>query len=287
MDTDVLDSMKVYSRLSKGVILGQSRDHTCIIDLRSRTTIAEYEGYLDIANNFGLYSVTLRKGYTGNSWTIAHVPLLYDDSSASIKDVLDSIGISSSPHGSYYIKEKEIDGALEYEINSFPTINHIVTLRGDKGDQAMCGITNNERYFIYSSEGYLSIYDLKKKKELKPQHKINAANKGKLTLANSVLFLPGNTYRIIDLASGEMLVSIPELQMDNQQVSFSPDEKWMLAGQYLVNIKDRQIISNSIPYGYNRSLSNEHIVYMNKCFALPRKKELVKQITSILEDGLK
>ena len=285
-DTDVIDSMKVFSKISDGVILGQSWDCSFIFDLRKQGTITKYDGYLDIVNNNGLYSVTLRKSFTEHSWYNAHVPLLYDDSFATLKEAPDSIGISSSPHGSYCIKEKEFNGVLEYEISDFSTLNHIVTLRGDKGNDAICGMTNNERYFIFSSEGCLSIYDLQKKKVLRTQHKINTANKEKLTLANSVLFLPGNTFRIIDLSTGEMLVSIPELEMDNQQVSFSPDEKWMLAGQYLVNIKDRQIMSTSIPYGYNRSLSNEHIVYMNKCFALPRKKVLVKQITAILEDGL-
>lgn len=286
-DIEVIDGMKVFSKISDGVILGQSWDCSCILDLRRQGTIAQYNGYLDIANNNGLYSVTLRKSFSGHSWYNTHVPLLYDDSSATLKEAPDSIGISSSPHGSYCIKEKEVNGVLEYEISDFSTLNHIITLRGDKGNDAICGMTNNERYFIYSCEGYLTIYDLKKNKALKTQHKINTVNKNKLALANGVLFLPGNTYRIIDLSTGEMLVSIPELEMDNQQVSFSPDEKWMIAGQYLVNIKDRQIMSSSIPYGYNRSLSNEHIVYMNKCFALPRKKALVKQITSILENGLK
>lgn len=284
-DIEVLESMMVFSKLSDGVILGHSRERTCIIDLRKRTTIAKYDGYLDISKGNGLYCVTLRKNYTGHSWQNAHVPLLYDDSSATLKETMDSVGVSSSPHGRYCIIKKETDVALEYVIADFSTLNHIVTLKGDKGDSAVCGMTDNERYFVFSSEGCLSIFDLKDNKEIKTQHRINIANKSKLTLANNVLFLPGNTYRIIDLATGELLVSIPELQTDNQQISFSPDEKWMLAGQYLVSIKDRQIMSHSIPDGYHRSLSNEHVVYMNKCLALPRKRALVKQINSILSSG--
>jgi len=283
----LIEGMESFSKLSDGVVLGQSKDRTCLVNLRQRAKIAQYDGWLDIENINGLYSVTRRKYSTENSWSNELVQLLYDDSSATLKEIAGANRTYSSSHGHYYIEVKYEGGVIAYTLFDFNTHNYIVTLRGEGGDGSFCGMTNNERYFIYNRYGCLSICDFKKQKKHITQHKIHSANKGMLTLANSFLFFPGNTNRIIDLDTGKMLMSIPELEFANKQVAFSPDEKWLLAGRYLVSIKDRQIISDSILYGYNRSLTNERIVYMNKSFPLPQKKALAKQITSILEDQLK
>lgn len=283
----LVEDMDDFSRISEGVILGQSYERSVIIDLRRKFHIAEYSGWLDISNEHGLYSVTRRDRFSDQSWYTYRQPLLYDSVTASLVPAPDSTGkYYSSSLGGFCVRETIVDHTIEYELSDLHSLNHIVTIVAGNGVGGIAGITGNDRYFIYADTS-LSIYDLKTNKGIETSYSINSPIRSKLTLADDYLFLPSNVYRIIELKSGKTVLTIPEIQSDNQQVCFSPNEKWMLAGQYLINIDEAKIVSNSIPYGYNRILSNENILYMNKRFALPKKKALVKQISEILNDELR
>ncbi len=283
----VVEDMDDFSEISEGVVIGKSLERTYLVDLRRKIHIEEYAGWIDIRNDNGRYSVSKRIPLSENSSSIEPQPLLYDSSTASLIPAPDSTGVfSSSPLGSYCIKETSVQGTKEYDVYDLHSLNHIVTITSNLGTQSIAGISDNERYFIYGTNGRLSIFDFKTKKEINTTYRINAKDIWYWALASEHMFFLSNTYRVIELNSGKTIATVPELQSDNWEVCFSPDENWMLAGQYLVNIEEGTIVSASIPAGYNRLLSNENIVYHDKRMALPRKKALAKQISTILKDEL-
>ena len=141
------------------------------------------------------------------------------------------------------------------------------------------GITEDDRYFYYAKNGNLAIYDFKKSLEIPTTLRLDPSKIEKVTVAEHLLFFPGNTFKIVDLSNGKVLMSLPELESDwtLSYISFSPNLKWLLAGYYLIDLNAKQVISSTIPLDAERILTNDYIMYRDKALVLPNKRNLVKQ----------
>jgi hypothetical protein len=145
-------------------------------------------------------------------------------------------------------------------------------------------MSSNDRFFYYEKDGCLAVYDFTTHTETQTTLRVDRDKIGFEAISDRFLFFPGNTFKIVDLSTGRAVMSLPEIgfKWSNDQVAFSPDNKWMLAGENLINLTDRQIVSTTIPWDRNRALTNQHVIYTDKAISLPRKMSLIRQVKDAL-----
>ncbi len=77
---------------------------------------------------------------------------------------------------------------------------------------------------------------------------------------------------ILDLQTGK---TVCEFETEEQQLklALSPDEKWLLAGDKLYSIEDKQLMASGIEQDYT-TMENEYIVYSRYLMKLPNVSSL-------------
>lgn len=273
--------------LSEGFILGHREGKTVLMDLNHPEEIEEYPGLLDIKKEKGFYSLSRRTNITKNSYSSIEDDYVYNTSvHLKTKPKLESDGavfVSTTPKGGYvfefqFINRDSWHDTVKYIFLSSDSFLPYAEIISDADLYSFRGISPNEKYFFFARNGVLVIYDLDKKKEYTTTFMIDKEKFNHVAVNDNFLFFPGNTFKVIDLSNGNEILSLPELgfKWGNLSVSFSPNKRWLLVGENLIDLENKQIVSNTIPDGQDRILTNEYVIYRNKVIALPYKRNLIK-----------
>lgn len=270
---------------SNDIVCAQRNGKTFLIDLRRpKEIIEEYPGILDIQMENGFFSVKRKEQIYGskNAYSVSGANLLYNSSiylmpiPISVFEEDDSVDYYTTPNSKYLLKKHYKDGIIKYTLLNAKSLSPIVDFTSNK-NPSLYGISSNERFFYFERNNVLVIYDLEKRREIQTNFDIDRERIDFVAVSDNLLFFPGNQFKVIDLTNGNAIMSLPELNFERSiaAISFSPNERWLLAGKYLMDIANQQIMCRIIPVGYERILTNEYIVYNDRVIALPQKHNLV------------
>lgn len=282
---NLLSDIKEVSFITDGIISVHKQDNTIMIDLNHPEKKVEYSGLLDIKKEKGFYSISRRTDISNNSYSSIQDHQIFISSihlktmPASENDAI----VYTTPKGQYvfelrFISQNKWHDTVKYTFLKAETLTPVVEITGDIDYYSFRGISSDEKFFYYVKNGVLVIYDLEKGREITTTFRLDREKIEQVAIFNNLLFFPGNTFKIIDLSNGNEIISLPELNFNrrNLSVSFSPNKRWLLVDENLIDLDNKQVMSNSIPIDDDRILTNEYIVYYNKVIVLPHKKNLVK-----------
>ena len=283
----LLSDIKDVTLLSEGIIFGHREGRTVLMDLNHPEEKEEYPGLLDIIIETGFYSLSKRTNITKNSYSRIEDDHVYNASvHLGTKPKLESDGavfVSTTPKGKYVfafqlINRNSWHDTVKYNFYGLESFLPHAEIISDADLYSFHGISPNEKYFYFARNGALFIYDLEKKKEYSTTFRIDKEKINHVVVHDNYLFFPGNTFKVIDLSNGNEIMSLPELgfKWGNLSASFSPNKRWLLVGENLIDLNNKQIVSNTIPDDRERILTNEYVIYRDKVIALPYKRNLIK-----------
>lgn len=283
----ILKGLRDVKVLPEGILYGRRNGKTVLYDLKHPVTEeVEYEGLIDIKKENSFFAVTRRTSLSDNHYMSGYDTLVYNLSTHLIPRGAseESAFIGTSPGGNYifevsFFNQTGYHDTVRYSFRGKYSSTPAIILTSDAILSSFYGITEDDRYFYYAKNGNLAIYDFKKSLEIPTTLRLDPSKIEKVTVAEHLLFFPGNTFKIVDLSNGKVLMSLPELESDwtLSYISFSPNLKWLLAGYYLIDLNAKQVISSTIPLDAERILTNDYIMYRDKALVLPNKRNLVKQ----------
>ena len=282
---NLISDIDRVSIISDGIISVHKQGKTYFIDLKHPEEKVEYSGLLDIKKEKGFYSLSRRTNITNNSYSSIqdHQIFLHSIHLKTIPTSEDEAFVYTTPKGKYvfelkFISQNKWHDTVKFTFLKTETLTPVVEIIGDIDFYSFRGISSDERFFFYVKDGVLVIYDIEKGREITTTFRLDREKIEQVAIFNNLLFFPGNTFKIIDLSNGNEIISLPEMNFNrrNLSVSFSPNKHWLLVDENLIDLDNKQVMSNSIPIDGDRILTNEYIVYYNKVIVLPHKKNLVK-----------
>lgn len=177
-----------------------------------------------------------------------------------------------SPYGDYYVYNDLRSNPLHLDIIDARSLDTLFT-RQINGWAGIETFDRSSRKFFYSEDRmHICCMGIPSGKE---NWILDIWAPVSIVAGNKYVVLQSTSLFVVDISNGKIICEFETNPVTKLRLLLSPDEEWLLAGDKLYSLKEKELIASDLADDYV-SLENDYIVYPKRIMMLPNKSLMFK-----------